>query len=117
MIVAAPVLAGRLLRDRARLARELRAAAADHDAEPWAEQAVADERSRIAADLHGVVARACGRMVVDADGAAGLVDSSQAGRRWPSPASRCAPAFQSTAAPSMHERGYPLSPVAEEPPI
>ena len=75
VIVAAPVLAGRLLRDRARLARELRAAAADHDPEPWAEQAVADERSRIAADLHGVVARALGRMVVDADGAAGLVDS------------------------------------------
>ena len=116
VIVAAPVLAGRLLRDRARLARELRAAAADHDPEPWAEQAVADERSRIAADLHGVVARALGRMVVDADGAAGLVDSEPGRAARPSPASRCAPAFHSTAGPSMHERGYPLSPVAEEPP-
>ena len=75
VIVAAPVLAGRLLRDRARLARALRAAAGDEDAEPWAEQAVADERSRIAAELHDVVARALRRMVVDADGAA------RAGRR------------------------------------
>jgi signal transduction histidine kinase len=75
VIVAAPVLAGRLLRDRARLARELRAAASDDDPEPWAELAVAEERTRIAAELHDVVARALQRMVVDADGAAGLVDA------------------------------------------
>jgi signal transduction histidine kinase len=75
VIVAAPVLAGRLLRDRARLARALRAAADEEDAEPWAEQAVAAERSRIAAELHDVVARALRRMVVDADGAARLVDA------------------------------------------
>jgi signal transduction histidine kinase len=75
VIVAAPVLAGRLLRDRARLARELRAAADDADPEPWAEQAVVEERTRIAAELHDVVARALRRMVVDADGAAGLVDA------------------------------------------
>ena len=74
VIVAAPVLAGRLLRDRARLARELRAAAGDEDPEPWAEQAVAEERTRIAAELHDVVARALRRMVLDADGAARLVD-------------------------------------------
>jgi signal transduction histidine kinase len=73
VIVAAPILAGRLLRDRARLARELHAAAHEQDAEPWAEQAVAEERTRIAAELHDVVARALGRMVVDADGAAALV--------------------------------------------
>jgi signal transduction histidine kinase len=78
VIVAAPVLAGRLLRDRARLARALRAAAEEEDAEPWAEQAVAEERSRIAAELHDVVARALRRMVVDADGAARLVDSEPA---------------------------------------
>ena len=75
VVVAAPVLAGRLLSDRARLARELRAAASDEDPEPWAQQAVAEERTRIAAELHDVVARALRRMVVDADGAAGLVDS------------------------------------------
>ncbi len=78
VIVAAPVLAGRLLRDRARLARELRAAAGDEDAEPWAEQAVAEERTRIAAELHDVVARALRRMVIDADGAARLVDAEPA---------------------------------------
>jgi signal transduction histidine kinase len=78
VIVAAPVLAGRLLRDRARLARALRDAAAEEDAEPWAEQAVAEERTRIAAELHDVVARALRRMVVDADGAAGLVEAEPA---------------------------------------
>jgi signal transduction histidine kinase len=75
VIVAAPVLAGRLLRDRARLARSLRAAANAQDADAWAAQAVAEERSRIAAELHDVVARALRRMVVDADGAAALVDA------------------------------------------
>jgi signal transduction histidine kinase len=78
VIVAAPVLAGRLLRDRARLARALRDAAAEEDAEPWAEQAVTEERTRIAAELHDVVARALRRMVVDADGAAGLVEAEPA---------------------------------------
>jgi signal transduction histidine kinase len=77
VIVAAPVLAGRLLRDRARLAHELREAASE-DAEAWAEQAVAEERTRIAAELHDVVARALRRMVADADGAATLVDAQPA---------------------------------------
>ena len=36
---------------------------------------MAEERTRIAAELHDVVARALRRMVVDADGAAGLVDA------------------------------------------
>ena len=49
VIVAAPVLAGRLLRDRARLAGALRDAASEEDPQPWAEQAVAEERTRIAA--------------------------------------------------------------------
>jgi signal transduction histidine kinase len=75
VIVAAPVAAGRLLHDRARLARALRAAASEEDAEPWAERAVAEERTRIAAELHDVVARALRRMVVDADGAAALVEA------------------------------------------
>jgi signal transduction histidine kinase len=73
VIVAAPVLVGRLLRDRARLARALRAAASDADGEPRAEQAVAEERMRIAGELHDVVARALDRMVIEADGAAALV--------------------------------------------
>jgi signal transduction histidine kinase len=78
VIVAAPVLAGRLLRDRARLARALREAASEEDGEPWAERAVAEERSRIAGELHDVVARALRRMVVDADGAGTLVDAEPA---------------------------------------
>jgi signal transduction histidine kinase len=73
VIVAAPVLAGRLLRDRARLARALHAAAGDDDGEPWMAQAVAQERERIAAELHDVVTRALQRMVVEADGAEALV--------------------------------------------
>ena len=87
VIVAAPVLAGRLLRDRARLARSLRAAASEDDAEAWAAQAVAQERTRIAGELHDVVAHALRRMVVDADGAAALVDASRHARRWRSPRS------------------------------
>jgi signal transduction histidine kinase len=78
VVVAAPVLAGRLLRDRARLARTLRAAASEEDAGPRAAQAVAEERGRIAADLHDVVARAMQRMVVDADRAAVLVNAEPA---------------------------------------
>jgi signal transduction histidine kinase len=78
VIVAAPVLAGRLLRDRARLARALHTAASDENPDPWAERAVAEERTRIAAELHDVVARALGRMVADADGAAALVHAEPA---------------------------------------
>jgi signal transduction histidine kinase len=74
VIVAAPVRAGRLLRERTRLAKALHAAASDDDSEPWAERAVAEERTRIAAELHDVVARALRHMVVEAYGAARLVD-------------------------------------------
>jgi signal transduction histidine kinase len=73
VIVAAPVLAGRLLRERARLARELRAEASGDDDARWADLAVAEERERIAGDLHDVVARALDRMVVEAAGADRLV--------------------------------------------
>jgi signal transduction histidine kinase len=74
VIVAAPVRAGRLLRERTRLAKALHAAASEDDSEPWAERAVAEERTRIAAELHDVVARALRHMVVEAYGAARLVD-------------------------------------------
>jgi signal transduction histidine kinase len=73
VIVAAPVLAGRLLRERARLARALRAEASGEGDERWAELAVAEERERIAGDLHDVVARALDRMVAEASGADRLV--------------------------------------------
>jgi signal transduction histidine kinase len=78
VVVAAPVLAGRLLRDRARLARALHAAASDDDGAGWAAHAVAEERERIAADLHEAVASALGRMVVAADGADRLVRTEPA---------------------------------------
>jgi signal transduction histidine kinase len=78
VIVAAPVLVGRLMRDRSRLARALRAAAADSDEEPWAEQAVAEERVRVAAEMHDVVDRALRRMVADAEGVRGLVETEPA---------------------------------------
>jgi signal transduction histidine kinase len=93
VIVAAPVLAGQLLRDRARLARALREAALEEGAEPWVEQAVADERTRIAADLHDVVGRALRRMVVDADAAASLLDAGAAAQRAGADRGRSALAF------------------------
>jgi signal transduction histidine kinase len=73
VIVAAPVLAGRLLHERARVARALHAAASDDGRDAWAVEAVAEERERIAAELHDVVARALERMVREADHAAELV--------------------------------------------
>jgi signal transduction histidine kinase len=78
VIVAAPVLAGRLLRERARLARALRAEASGDGDERWAELAVAEERERIAGDLHDVVARALDRMVAEATGADRLVATEPA---------------------------------------
>jgi signal transduction histidine kinase len=78
VIVAAPVLAGRLLRERARLARELRAEASGEGDERWAKLAVAEERERIAGDLHDVVARALDRMVAEATGADRLVATEPA---------------------------------------
>jgi signal transduction histidine kinase len=78
VVVAAPVLAGRLLRERARLARALRAEASGDGDERWAEVAVAEERERIAGDLHDVVARALDRMVAEATGADRLVTSEPA---------------------------------------
>ncbi|HEX6697639.1 MAG TPA: histidine kinase [Solirubrobacteraceae bacterium] len=93
VIVAAPVLAGQLLRERARLTRALREAAREEDAEPWAEQAVADERTRIAADLHDVVERALRRMVVDADEVARLLEAGTTSQRAGAEAERSALAF------------------------
>jgi signal transduction histidine kinase len=78
VIVAAPVLAGRLLRSRARLARSLEAAAGQEAGDEVATQAVVQERERIAAELHDVVARALRRMVVDADGTAAAVPADPA---------------------------------------
>jgi hypothetical protein len=107
VVVAAPVLAARLLREPARLARALHAAASDEDDSPeWTGAAVAKERERIAGELHDVVVGALERMVVAA-GAAALVapepgahgaglrrrraDRARRAVRDPQPARRAAP--------------------------
>jgi signal transduction histidine kinase len=71
IFVVAPVLAGRVVRDRARLQRALREKAARHRTARAreAERAALDERERIAGDLHDIVAHALSGMVVQAAGA------------------------------------------------
>ncbi len=72
----APWLAGRAVGHRSALARELgeKATRAEHDRERRAEQAVADERTRIARELHDVVAHSVSVMVVQAGGARRIVE-------------------------------------------
>jgi len=64
-------LAGKAVRSRSRLTAELHEAAvrADEDREIVAAQAVADERRRIAREMHDVVAHSVSVMVVQAGGA------------------------------------------------
>ena len=71
VFVAAPVLGGRVVRDRARLQQALVAKAARHEREREreAERAALEERARIAGDLHDIVAHALSGMVVQAAGA------------------------------------------------
>lgn len=68
LFVAAPVAAGQLIRNRTALNRTLREKATRAEAERLriAESAVADERTRIAGELHDVVAHALGAMTVQA---------------------------------------------------
>jgi signal transduction histidine kinase len=70
-VVAAPMLFGQLMTNRARLHRALRAKAEDADARRREEAAAAvlDERTRIAGELHDVVAHALSAMTVQASGA------------------------------------------------
>ena len=69
--VGAPVLVGRLLRSRAALHGALRERAAllERRREDAAGRAVVDERTRIAGELHDVVAHALSGMTVQATGA------------------------------------------------
>jgi signal transduction histidine kinase len=68
LFVAGPVAAGRLLRSRVRLAAALREKAEREERERVvrAEEAAADERARIAGELHDVVAHALGAMTIQA---------------------------------------------------
>jgi signal transduction histidine kinase len=78
-----PVIVGRLIRDRSRLNRALRdrAAALERRRTGEAERAVTDERTRIAGELHDVVAHALSAMTVQASGARRLVASDPARAR------------------------------------
>jgi len=71
VVVAAPMVFGQLMTNRARLHRALRQKAEDAEAERRSEAAAAvlEERTRIAGELHDVVAHALSAMTVQAAGA------------------------------------------------
>jgi signal transduction histidine kinase len=71
LFVVAPVALGQMLRSRAALAETLREKAhnAARGRELHAQQAVSDERARVAEELHDVVAHALGAMTVQASAA------------------------------------------------
>jgi signal transduction histidine kinase len=74
------LLAGRAVRSRSRLTAELHEAAvrADEEREADAERAVADERRRIAREMHDVVAHSVSMMVVQAGGARRILEREPA---------------------------------------
>jgi signal transduction histidine kinase len=71
VIAGGPILLGRVISNRSRLNATLREKAEQlrHERTDQAEQAAADERARIAGELHDVVAHAMSAMVVQAGGA------------------------------------------------
>ena len=74
VFVAAPLVTGRLIRNRSQLQRALREKAArlERERAQAAEQAVVDERTRIAGDLHDIVAHALTEMTLQASAAGRL---------------------------------------------
>jgi signal transduction histidine kinase len=74
VFVAAPMVTGRLLRNRSRLQRALhdKARRLEREREQAAERAVIDERTRIAGELHDIVAHALTEMTVQATAAGRL---------------------------------------------
>jgi signal transduction histidine kinase len=79
-LVGAPILIGRVLRHRARLNRTLAEKTRRLESERTESAAVAaeDERTRIAGELHDVVAHALSAMVVQASGARRLAERDPA---------------------------------------
>jgi signal transduction histidine kinase len=78
--VGAPMLFGHLLRNRARLNHALREKArrAEHERAARAEAAAVEERTRIAGELHDVVAHALSAMTVQASAARRLAEREPA---------------------------------------
>jgi MYXO-CTERM domain-containing protein len=74
------LIAGRVVRSRTRLTAELHEAAvrADEAREAESERAVADERRRIAREMHDVVAHSVSMMVVQAGGARRILERDPA---------------------------------------
>jgi len=79
-MVGAPMLFGHLLRNRARLNQTLRdkASRAEQERAAQAEAAAAEERTRIAGELHDVVAHALSAMTVQAGAARRLAEREPA---------------------------------------
>ena len=79
-LVVAPVLIGRVIRSRARLNQALREKAErlEHERADRAAVAALEERTRIAGELHDVVAHALSAMVVQASGARRLAERDPA---------------------------------------
>jgi signal transduction histidine kinase len=75
-LVLAPILVGRVIRSRAQLNRALREKAQrlEHERADRTAAAAVEERSRIAGELHDVVAHALSAMVVQAAGARRLAE-------------------------------------------
>ena len=80
IVVGAPWLAGRAVRNRAQKAAALQELAfqLEREREQLAEMAVADERSRIAREMHDVVAHSMSVMVIQAGAARKMMDKDPA---------------------------------------
>jgi signal transduction histidine kinase len=82
LLLSPPALAGRAIRSRVLLRRELRAKARRLEAEQdvRARRAVEDERVRIASELQAVVANGLSAMVVQAEGVPRVLDAGNSAR-------------------------------------
>jgi signal transduction histidine kinase len=82
IVIGAPAVAGRAIRSRVLLQREMREKARRLEAERHvrAERAAEDERARIASELQAVVANGVSAMVVQAGAVPRLIESGDSGR-------------------------------------
>ena len=98
-LIGAPLVAGRTLRARAQLSAELheRAVRLEEEADERVRQATADERRRIAREMHDIVAHSVSVMVVQAAGARRILD------RDPERAEQAAALIESTGRTALAE--------------